>query len=398
MTGTREPRGFWLMAVALPMLMASSVAPSPVYVVYQEQWGFSAATLTLIYAVYMAPLVLALLTVGGLSDIIGRRPVMTVSLLVQAVSMLVFVTASGVAALVVARVLQGLATGTAMGAVTSGLLDLAPPRRRHLGALLNGIGPAIGIGIGAGLSGLLVEFAPGPTVTVYLVLAAVFVVLGVAAAVRLEPASRPTGRRVSLWPRISIPGPARRVFILLLPGVVAAAAVGGLYNSLAGSLSVEVLGESSKAVGGFASAVLQVAAVGTSALTRPRTPPNRLVLWGSLALAAGIALVAAALLLGSTPVFFAGTALAGGGYGALYLGAVRLVALMAPPGQRAEPLAALNVVNYLSLSVPTLVAGAAITRTGLPETAVVYCLTILSLAVVSAVAATRTRVERQVPV
>jgi hypothetical protein len=77
---------------------------------------------------------------------------------------------------------------------------------------------------------------------------------------------------------------------------------------------------------------------------------------------------------------------------------VRLVALMAPPGQRAEPLAALNIVNYLSLSVPTLVAGAAITRTGLPETAVVYCLTMLSLAVVSVVAATRTRVERQVPV
>jgi MFS family permease len=393
MTGTREPRGFWLMAVALPMLMASSVAPSPVYVVYQEQWGFSAATLTLVYAVYMAPLVLALLTVGGLSDIIGRRPVVTISLLVQAMSMLVFVTASGVEGLVVARVLQGLATGAAMGAVTSGLFDLAPPRRRHLGALLNGIGPAIGIGIGASGSGLLVEFAPGPTVTVYLALAAVFVVLAVAAALRLEPATRPNGRRVSLWPRISIPVPARRGFLLLLPGVVASAAVGGLYNSLAGSLSVEVLGESSKAVGGFAIAVLQVAAVGTSALTRPGAVPNRLVLWGSIALAAGVSLIAVALFLGSTPVFFAGTALAGAGYGALYLGAVRMVALMAPPGQRAEPLAALNVVNYLSLSVPTLVAGTAIARIGLQETAVAYCLTMLALAVASA-AATRTRSER----
>jgi hypothetical protein len=307
------------------------------------------------------------------------------------------VTASGVAALVVARVLQGLATGAAMGAVTSGLFDLASSRRRHLGALLNGIGPAIGIGIGAVGSGLLVEFVPGPTVTVYLVLAAVFVVLTVVAALRLEPATRPTGRRVSLWPRISIPVPARRVFLLLLPGVVAAAAVGGLYNSLAGSVSVEVLGESSKAVGGFAIAVLQVAAVGTSALMRPSAAPDRLVLWGSVTLAAGVSLIGAALLLGSTPVFFAGTALAGAGYGVLYLGAVHLVALMAPPGERAEPLAALNVVNYLSLSVPTLVAGAAITRIGLQETAVVYCSAMLVLAGVSAAAATRTRAERPIP-
>jgi MFS family permease len=378
------------MAVALPLLMASSVAPSPLYVVYQEEWGFSAATLTVVYAVYMGPLVLALLTVGGLSDIIGRRPILTASMLVQAASMVVFMTASGVTSLVLARVLQGLATGAAMGAVTSGLLDLAPLRRRHLGALMNGIGPAIGIGLGAGVAGLFVEFLPRPTVTVYLVLAVLFLALAAASVVTLDSAAPWSGQHLALWPRLRVPRSARRAFALLLPGVVASASIGGFYNSLAGSVSVELLAESGRAVGGFAIAMMQVAAVSASTLTRPSAAPAWLVLLGSLALAFGLAFIAGSLILGSTPAFFVGTALAGGGYGVLYLGAVRTVALMAPVGQRAEPLAALNVANYLSLSVPTVLAGAAITRIGLEQTAIAYCLVVLVLALSSALAATRT--------
>src|SRR3954451_17811700 len=74
----RMPRtaGFWLLGSTLLAFMAAASAPSPLYVVYQHRWGFSATTLTAVFAVYALALLLALLTVGGISDHVGRRPVL----------------------------------------------------------------------------------------------------------------------------------------------------------------------------------------------------------------------------------------------------------------------------------------------------------------------------------
>jgi MFS family permease len=372
------------MALSLPLLMAASVAPSPLYVVYQAKWGFSAATLTVIYAVYMVPLVLGLLTVGGLADQIGRRPVVVTSLLVQAVAMVVFITATGVGSLLAARVLQGLASGAALGAVTSGLLDLAPEQRRHLGPLLNGVAPAVGIGGGAAISGLLVQFAPAPTMLVYAVLGVCFVSLATAVAVRVLPVAHPPAVELSFRLRVSIPPEARRTVALLVPGVVASAALGGFYNSLSGSVTSHILAAHSKAISGLVITVLQAFAVIASTLAPSRVSPRRFVFVGSTLLALGVAGLTASLVLRSLGLFVAATALAGAGYGIQYLGAVRTVAMIAPFGQRAEPLAALNVVNYLSLAVPSIVAGEAATITGLRPTAVVFCIVLVVLAVLSA--------------
>jgi hypothetical protein len=376
-----EPRGFWLMGASLLLFMAASIAPSPLYVVYQAEWGLSPGVLAGVYAVYMLPLILALLVFGGLSDDIGRRPVLVTSLLLQAAAMVVLMTAPGVAALFGGRILQGLATGAAMGAVTSGLLDLAPARRVYLGELLNGITPAVGIGAGALLSGVLVEFVAGPTVTVYAVLAVAFVALAIAVRVRLGPAPGPRIRRRSLRPRLSVPAGGRRTFALLLPGVIASAGLGGFYNALSSSVIADTLHEDNRSIAGFTIAALQLCAISASVAQPPTWRPARQVFGGSLVLTAGLAAAIWSIYATSTPAFVAASAIAGAGYGVLYLGAVRIVALLAPAGRRADVLAALNVVNYLSLSIPSFVAGAAIAGLGLRMTSIVFCLVLGLLAV-----------------
>ena len=62
----------------------------------------------------------ALLTVGSLSDYVGRRPVLLVAIAMQAVTMLLFTTAHSVPDLIAARVLQGLSAGGALGALGAG--------------------------------------------------------------------------------------------------------------------------------------------------------------------------------------------------------------------------------------------------------------------------------------
>src|SRR5258705_1759076 len=115
---------FYLLASIVVSLLASSSAPTPLYGLYQARWGFSAITTTVVFASYAVAVLISLLVAGSLSDHIGRRPVLLVSLLVQVATMWVFVTADGVPQLIAARIVQGLATGAALGAVGAGMLDL----------------------------------------------------------------------------------------------------------------------------------------------------------------------------------------------------------------------------------------------------------------------------------
>ncbi|HXK16867.1 MAG TPA: MFS transporter, partial [Polyangiaceae bacterium] len=111
---------FYLQASIFLSFLAGSSAPTPLYPVYQAAWGFSAITVTIIFGSYALAVLAALLVLGSLSDYVGRSPVLALATLLQAFTMVLFVTADGVASLLVARVLQGLATGAAAGAAGAG--------------------------------------------------------------------------------------------------------------------------------------------------------------------------------------------------------------------------------------------------------------------------------------
>ena len=106
----------------------SSGTPSPLYETYRELWGFSPAVLTLVYATYAFGVLAALLLAGSVSDRVGRRPVLLVSLAVLMGTTVIFMSAGSVAWLFVARGIQGVATGLALGAASAALLDLHPRR------------------------------------------------------------------------------------------------------------------------------------------------------------------------------------------------------------------------------------------------------------------------------
>jgi MFS family permease len=125
---------FWLLATLLALLSAASSTPSPLYAVYAARWHFSSITLTAIFGVYALALLAALLTTGRLSDHLGRRPVVLLALLVLLAGVLAFIAASGAGWLFTARILQGLGTGMAAGAISAWLVDLQPPDRPGLGA------------------------------------------------------------------------------------------------------------------------------------------------------------------------------------------------------------------------------------------------------------------------
>ena len=72
----RRRVAFWLLAFVLAATMLGTTLPTPLYDIYQAQWHFSAAMVTVIFAVYAAGVLAALLLAGRSSDQAGRKPVL----------------------------------------------------------------------------------------------------------------------------------------------------------------------------------------------------------------------------------------------------------------------------------------------------------------------------------
>ena len=58
---------------AFAVIMLGTTLPTPLYAIYGEELGFGVTTTTVIFAVYAAGVIAALIGFGRWSDVIGRR-------------------------------------------------------------------------------------------------------------------------------------------------------------------------------------------------------------------------------------------------------------------------------------------------------------------------------------
>ncbi len=374
------------------LFAAAASAPTPLYIVYQKEWAFSATTLTVVFAVYAVALIGSLLTVGALSDHVGRRPVLAAAIAFEALAFVLFLGAGGAIGLLAARVVQGIATGVAFSSLGATLVDLNPPRSPGLAGLINAIAPISGLALGALGSGALVEYAPAPTHLVYAVLLVGTGVAALTVGLMPESSARRPGALASLAPALGIPIRLRSDVFALVPIIVASWALGGLYLSLGPSVAASLFGFRSHLVGGLVVTLLW----GTGSLTALALrgwPTNSALGISAALLSAGTALTLAGVETHAAALGVIGTVVAGGGFGASGLGSFGTLARIAGPGERSEVLAAALVIAYLAFSLPAVAAGFATTSFGLRPTTIVYSLGVVALGII-ALAAQRVRSAR----
>ncbi len=369
------------LAITLLTFLAASSAPTPLYHLYQEGLHFSAGMLTLIFGVYALSLLAALLTVGSLSDHLGRKPVIFAALVLNMLAMLLFINEGGVAWLIAARTVQGFATGMATAVLGAALLDTD----RQQGPLVNSVAPLLGMACGAMGSSLLVEFAPLPTQLIYWTLLALMLVQALYVWRLPETVDRIPGAVASLRPTLHVPPQARRALWLSLPVDVAVWAMGGFYLSLAPSLVRAATGSTSNLIGGGLVAVLTLSGALVIFTLRNR-PASKVLRLGAALLAVGVALILTAVHSASLPLFFIATLIAGGGFGAGFLGALRSVVPLALPHERAGLMSAFYVLSYLAFCLPSLLAGNLIRSFGLIATTDGYGAVLILLALGASVA------------
>jgi hypothetical protein len=368
----------WFSVAGAMLVAASSSAVTPLYHLYQESMHLTPFWITIVFAVYVASLLAGLLTVGGLSDYVGRRPVILAALLLNAVAMILFSEARDVGQLILARAVQGLCVGTGTTALGAAILDTSRAR----GPLLNSVTAFVGLTAGSLGTAALIAFAPDPLHTVYEVLLGLTVLMIALLWVMPETATRKAGALASLRPHVSVPRQSRSILIRLTPANVAAWALGGLYLSLMPTVVATAMHVVSPWVGGVVVATLMLTAAIAVAVFRD-WPPRRLILLSTSTLSLGVAVSLFGIHELQVAALLAGTVIAGAGFGSTFSGVMRALLPTAAPDQRAGLLAAFYVQSYLAFSLPAVAAGLTVPLIGLSVAAYLYGGAIIVLALIS---------------
>jgi MFS family permease len=378
-----------LSAAIIGFALFASATPSPLYATYSRLWGFSSVVLTLVYATYAIGVLVALLLAGRASDVAGRRPVLLIALGGLIAASVLYILAASVIWLFAARAVQGLATGLALGTASAGLLDFHPRRDPEGVGLTNGTVSAAGLGFGALVSAAAVELLPAPRVVPYALALSLFVVALVGVLLMPEPvADRAPLRLTPQRPRV--PAEVRQPFVLAALAVAASYSIGGLFFALGPQLSAQVFATGNHLV--TAITLFLLAGVGSVAqLAYGRRAAWAAVSGGSMALAAGVGLIALSAAEKAAVPLLIGCTLGGAGFGVAFLGALRNLSAAIPPDHRAGVMSAFFIVAYSALSVPAVLAGLAVTSLGLSSTFAIFGAAVAALALSVALQAWRTR-------
>jgi MFS family permease len=363
-------------AAVFAALYLAAGAPTPLLVVFEQQWHFPAWVLTVAFASYALGLPAALLVAGSLSDHIGRRPVLVGSLLVEVGAMLMFVFARDIGWVIAARTVQGIATGAATSAFSASVVEHAPERHKKLGTIITSVAPVGGLGSGALLTGTAVQFSSHASVIVFSALTVIMVVGTGVAAFSAETVTTRPGAARALIPRVSVSRAARREFLASIPVHMAAWMLAGLYMGLAPTIIRDLLGLHSGLLNG-ATAFVEPAAAAVAGLFLGRLTPRRTVFVGTGGVLLGTAVIEAGVAAGMLSLLWVGGIIGGVGFGASFSGAIRTIAPLAQPHQRAGLFASVYLVAYLSFGVPAIVAGLLIAPVGLLGTVLGYGVAVL---------------------
>lgn len=369
---------FTAVGAIVMLFLAASSAPSPLYVVYQQMWHFTPTVLTVVFAIYVAGLLGSLLVVGGLSDHVGRRPVLFGAILLESVALVLFLLAGDVLVLSTARFLQGIATGAAISTLGAALVDFEAPHARGRAGVVNSVAPTAGLALGALGTGALVQFGPSPTRFVYALLLAGMGVAAILVALMPETSERRPGAVASLRPVVGVPARLRADVAPVIPVMLASWMLGGLYLSLGPSLAAQIFGMSSHLIGGVVVTLL----CGTGAVTAfvlRRTSAVRLLGPAAALLGGGTLVTLVGIWSGQVALGVLGTLVAGVGFGAAALATFGTFARIAAPHERGALFAVAFVLSYLAFSLPAVAAGFASTAFGLRITAEVYAVVIVAV-------------------
>jgi hypothetical protein len=341
---------------------AGSTMITPLYALYQANFGFSAVVLTIVYAAYVIGNITALLFLGRLSDRIGRRPIAFAAIALCLAAAVIFLTAQGAASLFAGRVVSGLAVGLASGTGTAWLVDLAPHDRARATLLATQANMA-GIGLGPLITGQLATFAPRPLALPFLVYGAATAAVGALVARSRETIATGPIEPALFRPQFALPQDTRAAFVAPAVTSFAIFAFVGFYAALLPSILHQAMHLASPAIGGAILAQLFAVAAATMLATR-RVFSRTAMLSALVSIAPALALMVLAQAQQSLALLILATTCGGVALALGYRGSLEIVNMIAPAGRRAGLVSVYLVICFIGNSIPVIGVAIVTARAG----------------------------------
>lgn len=295
-----SPRSLPVWQLAAPALFVMAWGGNhftPLLHMYETLGHYSTVTADLFLGFYVVGLVPGLLLAGALSDRYGRKPLVIIVVLGGILaSILLGLGFTSEVVICLGRFLAGLSVGVAMSVGTAWLKELSSApfdlvARPTAGARRPALTLTVGFGLGAGISGVLAQWGPLPTLLPYLVhiLLSLLVLPFLFRAPETVPRSRVSG---SLWLDLQVPLAGHRRFLrVVLPTAPWVFGAAGIAYAMMPKLVESRLGELNLA---FAT-LLTVVTLGTGALVQPQVSRLNSITHGR-ALVVGMALMVTGVL------------------------------------------------------------------------------------------------------
>lgn len=361
--GERRTGGaaFWALGAVFLLAMSFTTIPTPLYAGFERQDGFPAWVVTVVFAAYAVGVAAALVLVGHLGDVLGRRPILTAALLAEVAAAILFLVWPALPGLLVARFVSGVGIGALTASATAQLAELHG-RWRGSGALAGAVATVAnigGLGLGPLIAGALAVLAPAPLVLPFVVYLVVLVLATATALLVPETVRRPDPLPRYRPQRVAVDPAARSAFLAAGVAVFAGFSVFGLFSAVTPTVLARVFGASSPlTVGAVTWSVFTAGALAQLAFLKASLRLSLVV--SVAAIVAGLAALGIAPALPALPLFVVGAIVAGAGVGLVFRSCLGLVGSMAPEERRGETLAGLFLLAYLGLIVPVLAVGAAL--------------------------------------
>ncbi|WP_330241517.1 MFS transporter [Streptomyces sp. NBC_00525] len=350
-------------AFAFWITMAGTTAPTPLYPLYGDEFGFTPFTVTVIFAVYALGVVLGLLVFGRLSDQIGRRPVLVAATLLSVMAAVVFLLAQNVTAMIVARIISGFSAALITGAATASLAERLGQHSRVKPATIALFANMGGLACGTLLAGILADLAPSPLRTPWVAMLALAAIAAVGVLLNDESSAHRSGFSLQFQP-LHIPGEIRSDFLRSAMAAGAGFAVLGVLTAVTGLFLGTVLHESSHSLTGLVVfAAFACTALG-QLLVRTLKPGTALPA-ACLGLIVAAVLIATAMATSTLTPLFAGAIVNGLATGIAVGHGISGITTRSAPQHRGASVSTFFAILYSMLAVPAIGVGILIRETSL---------------------------------